>query len=207
MTAYSGKIYYRARIHKNRNRVKRFLPKELGAPEPEYTNAGRGNEKGQPVLYLASDDKTAISEVRPWKDSSVAVGEAQLLKNINLISLIDYIIPESPFFQDNLYWPIWVGGLFHRLAEELSKPVMPNEEEIFYKPTQYLCEQSKKLGYDGIIYPSGLGPGNNIILFDPKIAKITFVSYVRINDINFLTDPINENEVLYEETMYDHFLK
>lgn len=203
----SGKIYYRARIHKNRNRVERFLPGELGAPDPKHATAGRGNYKGQPVLYLASDDKTAISEVRPWKDSAVAVGCAHLLKDINVINLTNYGIPKSPFFEQDLYWKIWISALFYRLAEELSRPVMPHEEETFYKPTQHLCERIKKSEYDGVIYPSGLGPGNNIILFDTKIVKVKSISYVRIDDINFLTDTLGEKEVIYEETPYDHFIR
>ncbi|KAF0122220.1 MAG: Uncharacterized protein FD151_880, partial [bacterium] len=72
------KIFYRARIHKDRLRTERFNKNELGAPSPNETLAGRGNRKGEPVLYLASDAKTAIAEVRAWRHAAVAVAEVKL---------------------------------------------------------------------------------------------------------------------------------
>ena len=41
---------------------------KLGAPPGEKARAGRANAEGESVLYLATDEATAIAEVPPWKE-------------------------------------------------------------------------------------------------------------------------------------------
>jgi len=38
---------------------------EIGAPPADKASAGRANAAGQVVLYVADEEKTAVSEVRP----------------------------------------------------------------------------------------------------------------------------------------------
>ncbi len=202
-----GKIFYRARIHKDRLRTDWFKLSELGAPPPEKTSAGRGNNKGKPVLYLASDQMTAIAEVRAWRDASVAVAKIKLREPIQIVDLLKYELPDSPFFEEYLEWRLQLSALFHRFAEELSRPVMPHEKVILYKPSQHLCELIKAKGYDGVAYPSGLAPGFNFILFDTSKASVVNVSYVRITEIEHTFEKIEEGIPLYDETPYDHMIR
>lgn len=162
--------------------------------------------KSQPVLYLASGPKTAIAEVRAWRHAAVAVAEVKLIESVQIVNLLQYQSLKSPFFEEYLEWRLQLEGLFYRFADELSRPVMPNEEAILYKPSQYLCEIVKSNGYDGIVYPSGLGPDHNFILFNMSKAEVIQVSYVRVTGIEHQTAPIEPEEDLYEESPYDHLL-
>ena len=56
-------------------------------PVAEYTREGRANSSGIPVLYLASTEQTAISEVRPWVGSEVSVAQVRVARQLNAINL------------------------------------------------------------------------------------------------------------------------
>ncbi|MBC8419366.1 MAG: RES family NAD+ phosphorylase [Desulfobacterales bacterium] len=200
----SGKVLYRARIHKDRSRIEKFEPSELSAPPPDKATAGRANRKGEPVLYLASGDKTALSEVRAWKGTAVAIAEIKVRRSLSVVSLLKYEPPESPFFDDLIKWKVQLARLFHRLAYELSMPVMPHEEKNLYFSTQYLCDWVKKCGYAGIEYPSAMGNGFNVILFNPGDAEVMSQKYVRVNGIHHSTSPLRDNEPIYEEGPFDY---
>ena len=199
-----SKIFYRARKHKDRFRMERFALSELGAPSPDETPAGRANRKNEPVLYLSSDFKTALAEVRAWKGAAVAVADVKVKNRLHIVSLLNYEFPKSPFFNELLQWEIQLGALFYRLADELSMPLIRAEDEKLYFSTQYLCDWVKKAGYDGIEYPSAMGQGNNIVIFNPENIEVIALQYVRVTEIKHDTHDINEREPLYEERPFDY---
>ena len=53
-------------------------------PVAEYTREGRANSSGIPVLYLASTEQTAISEVRPWVGTEVSVAQFRVTASLVL---------------------------------------------------------------------------------------------------------------------------
>ena len=55
---------------------------EMGAPPLGRRKAGRVNPEGIGVLYLTSDEKTALSEVRASAFDFVSIGRFRLLKDI-----------------------------------------------------------------------------------------------------------------------------
>lgn len=201
------KILYRARIHKDRFRTQRFTLAGLGAPPQDRTPAGRANRKNEPVLYLASDDSTALSEVRAWKGSAVATATVKIKNRISIVSLLKYEIPKSPFFDDLLRWKIQLGQLFQRLAYELSIPVGPHESDEMYFSTQYLCDWVRKAGYDGIEYPSAMGKGFNVVLFNPDNAEVSEIKYVRVKGIQHDFQTLCDTDPIYEEGPFDYLLK
>ena len=59
------------------------------------------------------------------------------------------------------------------LGDELSKPILPREAHLEYLSSQYLCELIKHCGYDGVIYKSSVGDGDNYAVFsDDKLEAI-----------------------------------
>ena len=202
-----GKILYRARIHKNRFRTERFKLTELGAPPPDATAASRANRENEPVLYLANDAETALSEVRAWKGTAVAIAEMKVKRRISVVSLLNYTPPESPFFNDLIRWEVQLARLFRRLAYELSMPVMRHEEKNLYFSTQYLCDWVKKSEYDGIEYPSAMGNGFNVVLFNPDDADVVSLEYVRVKGIYPSTSPLKDNEPIYEEGPFNYLFQ
>lgn len=64
--------------------------------------------------------------------------------------------------------------LLHSRGSPLGEPVHPEDSNVEYIPTQYIAEVIRSAGYDGICYPSALNQtGTNIVIFDPKINRIT----------------------------------
>lgn len=201
-----GRTFYRARIHEDRSRKDRFGATDLGAPPPDKTPDGRANRAGEPVLYLASDENTALAEKRPWRGAAVAVAKMKLRERSRVINLLNLKIPTSPFFEEHLAWELQLSGLFHRLSEELSRPIMPNETPRLYVPTQHLCDLIRRAGYDGVAYPSAMGPGSNVVLFDPTAAEAIDLVYVRVGLVRLDYEEILPTHEVYEEGHFDYLL-
>ncbi|MGD9808133.1 MAG: RES family NAD+ phosphorylase [Deferribacterales bacterium] len=171
----ASKIFYRARIHDGGAKYK-F--KDLKAPPFGKANSGRANPKGIPYLYLASDVDTAINEVRPPVKTEVCYVKFNAVKKLRILDLGKEMVIESPFvdgFKDKLRY----RDLLNYVAQELNKPVLEENSEFEYLPTQYLCEYLKSLRSDdrrkpfvhGVKYKSNKATGDNYVLFGVDSAK------------------------------------
>ena len=141
---------------------------------------------------MASDEATAVAEVRPWKGAKVTVAECAVKEELRFVNLMEITKPiASPFqYGENLLWEFNKRSIVYRLAEELKRPVGPGESELEYVPTQYLTEVIRAAGYDGMIYPSAMGVGHNLVVFDPSKVEILRVSLKEVNDIQYIfADP------------------
>jgi hypothetical protein len=65
-------------------------------PLRDRAEEGRVNAKGIPCLYLSTRKETAMSEVRPWIDSYISVGQFKLLKTITVIDC-SMKLPQEPY--------------------------------------------------------------------------------------------------------------
>lgn len=88
----------------------------------------------------------------------------------------------------------------------MSRPVMPHEEGPLYKPTQLLTQLIKSSNYDGCIYPSAMGQGRNIVLFNPHDAEIEKVTYFRVKAAAYFSAPFTAYEAVYDVGPYDYSL-
>jgi len=55
-------------------------------PRRDRAIEGRVNPKGIPFLYVATELKTAVAEVRPWKDEFVSVAQLTTTRELRLIN-------------------------------------------------------------------------------------------------------------------------
>jgi len=199
----AGESLYRARIHDERERTERFAPHEVSAPPADKAKAGRANRPNEPMLYVASDERTAISEVRPWKGAPVALARMVLTKKVRILNLTDFEAITSPFFEENIGWKVEARNLLWRLREDMKRPVMPHLADRQYQPTQYAAELIRNAGFDGIAYPSAMGPGINIVLFDPAVGEVTEVGYVRIQEVVYGFERDEAAKIRLDEFPYD----
>lgn len=149
-------------------------------PLPEKAFEGRVNPPGMLCLYLATDEKTAVSEVRPWVGSYVTVAEFETRKPLRLVDCsrceIDPMVrtgrdldmlfklkPPSPEETTEIVWR-WIDLAF-------SQPVDRDDSTADYVPTQILAELFKTNGFDGIKYKSIFNGGKNVALFDLGSAE------------------------------------
>ena len=141
------------------------------------------NAPGIPSLYLAFSERTAVSEGRPWKGALVSVGRFSLSNDVRVVDLTSVPGIESPFVHGNeILHVVEQRELLDHLASELSAPVNPEPRGFEYVATQYFTELIKSLGFEGIKYPSALGPEPNLVLFDTAPTAID-VWLVEVTDV------------------------
>ena len=149
-------------------------------PRVHRVREGRVNPAGIAVLYLASTDKTAISEVRPWAGSGVSVAQVKILRNLKAIDLsqghgkssisltLGPRLRNEPVDARTKGKAVWMD-----IDNAFSSPVTLSDDTADYVPTQILGELFRDAGYDAIIYQSQFGDnGYNIAVFEMNDAEI-----------------------------------
>jgi hypothetical protein len=181
----AGAEFYRARITHNESG---FTTGEMGAPPRERRSAGRINPEGIGVLYLSSDDKTVLNEVRANAFDYVTIGKFKSLSNIKVVNLSG-ISDTSPFlYQGELEKYAANRKVFQEIAIEISKPLRRSDSPIEYLPTQYIAEFIKGQGYDGVEYASTLKEGGyNVAIFDERLLECVSVNTVEVTKIQYET--------------------
>ena len=150
---------------------------ELGKVPSADAKHNRFSPTGISYMYVASDVKTAISELFSDVQKIYAVGEFILEKNLKLINLRKsniareikgYINPFSDEFDSSVYC---ASEEVKKFVNEIQKPIDDMSKNLEYLPTQILSEYIRSLGYDGFIYDSSKNNnGYNIVLFDDKVT-------------------------------------
>lgn len=164
----AGSVAYRARITTDQD-MSQAGEADFRKPSPEYASGGRANPDGISYFYTASDEKTAVAEVRPQCGDKVAVATFEARQELRLVDLRNPYSTFTPFGHEGGLEDILFKGLplLGHLGETLSRPVVKGSVTPFdYLPSQYLCEFIKKQGFDGIIYNSSLADGHNYVTFD-----------------------------------------
>ena len=179
------KEVFRGRI----NNTNEIIPQEeMGKPPCEIASQGRANPVGISYLYVASDEETAISEIRPDKGDIVTMAKIILPENLRFLDIRSPKNTISPFdFSDNVLEALYRDiDLLERFGEELSKPVLPRKAHLEYLASQYLTELVKHYGFDGLLYKSSVGSGYNIVIFND--IDIEFIELKRYNINNTSID-------------------
>lgn len=169
-------VLFRARIGAETKKFRKVTgplpPNKMGAPPPDKSKNGRANPAGISYLYTATNERTAIAEVRPWLQSKVTVAELRALENLKIVNLSKIAYMDTPFGIPNLLEEIEGRNFLQELSHMLSKPIEPDMSDIDYVPTQFLSELIKYLKYDGIRFKSSFGSGDNIVIFDQGKTEI-----------------------------------
>lgn len=149
--------FYRARIGS-------FSKAEDGAmyaPPSKLTVSGRCNPVGIPYLYLSNTKETAVNETKP------SIGETITLATfkVNISNIFSFIndgnFYENPSIDEDVKY------LMSLISEDLEK-VITKDDKLSYIPLQFISEFIKNLGYDGFVYSSTVGSGENLVMFNWK---------------------------------------
>ncbi|MGW9405085.1 RES family NAD+ phosphorylase [Arthrobacter sp. NPDC055585] len=167
----SGQIYYRGRIS---SPAKKLPLSKMGMPPADVATGGRGNPVGIPHLYLATDKETCAAECRGGVNSYLSIAEYKTLSPVRVLDLAEIDLL-SPFINDgDIESYLQARAFLTRLGEEISKPALSADSQMDYVSTQFLCEYSKYLGLDGVVYPSTLSAsGKNLVLFSDEFVDAT----------------------------------
>lgn len=147
---------------------------------------GRANPKGIPYLYLANNQDTASSEVRPWLGSYITTAEFLTKRDLSIVDCSKFhdrtfIHLDEPKNEQK------VKTVWSHIDRAFSRPTTDTDRAANYAPTQIIAELFKSEGYDGLAYKSALSDGYNVALFDVELASIgkRFVSEVEKVDFTF----------------------
>lgn len=162
-------------------------------PPRNHAFDGRVSPIGIPALYLASHEKTAMLEVRPWVGSKVSVAQFKVKQDLKAVNLtkghgqISFMhLTAEQLFGDEAITPedkekaVWID-----IDCAFSRPVMPSDNALDYIPTQILSELFRSVGYEAVIYRSQFGKnGHNIALFNTEYADAINCAPYQVGSIN-----------------------
>lgn len=190
----TGEAFYRARIgfqDKKRSIFGSFegemiyVPysnSQIGAPPPYLASFGRINRAGVSFLYCASDKYTAISEIRPHPGDFVSIGKFIFNKDCLIFDLTEIQFLSFYICDEKL------DGFkqLNTLTELLQKVIPPSERQA-YNITQLIADCIRKLDFDGILFPSSVGQGDNLVLFNPTNMVYTFddAEVVEVSEVKY----------------------
>ena len=167
---------WRARAAQSRKDLSNILEcpvRELGPPPSSLSRAGRMNARGISVFYGAMDEDTCIAEVRPPVGSNVVVGKFEIIRPVRILDIdaLAKIYAAGSCFDGTFAERQNRAAFLRNLASELTRPVMPQDEDSEYLPTQAVAEYLANRVHprlDGMIFRSTQrgGEGLNLALFN-----------------------------------------
>lgn len=171
----AGSRVWRARSHPNETTL--TSASDLGSPPIEYTVSTRMAGAGISMFYGASDETTAIEEVKAHlKDGdqrAITCGQFVTARDMWLLDLTR--LPDVPSIFDERRRNLRPVLLFlHHFASEMSKPLASlGREDVEYVPTQIVTDFVRHLRrtpsgerYKGIVYRSAAHfDGTSYVLF------------------------------------------
>jgi hypothetical protein len=185
---------YRARAFQSDQKLEAAIGRpdiELGPPPSTHAVAGRMNSKGIGVFYGATHPGVALAEIRPPVGSRVLVGRFHIIRPLRLLDLdaMQSIKAKGSIFERSFVHAMEKSAFLHILSENLTRPVMPDDEASEYLVTQAIADYlatRKEPVLDGIIYPSAQQRGKlkrNVVLFH-KSARVEDLGLPRHTKIN-----------------------
>lgn len=163
----------RADSEEELEKILKYPDREIAPPPSRLAKAGRMNAEGIPVLYGAMDEGTCVAEVRALVGSHVVLAKFEFLRTMRLLDFdaLAEVYDDSSFFDPECAERQGRAAFFRWLVNEISRPVMPQDESFEYIATQALSEYlANKVTprLDGIIFRSTQtgGEGRNVVLFN-----------------------------------------
>lgn len=167
-------------------KFKGYGSRDSTAPEPNKVTNGRANPDHIRYLYVCEDDNTPVYEVRPVIGDQVSVARFRLNREVKLYDLTS---PKQSF-EDRSFKSIEEyesAKLFSAIGDMFSRPF--NGDPAKYIATQFLAEEIKNMGFDGLRFNSSLNTGGiNVVLFDPDVCKAVSSEWVEIKGIHIEKD-------------------
>jgi hypothetical protein len=168
-------------------------------PLAEKASDGRVSTRGIPCLYLATQEDTAILEVRPLIGSFVSVAQFKTRCELRLIDCSRKEIGDLAFLDPNLSADEVDKIVWSNMNRAFSEPVERGDESLDYIPTQILAEHFKFLGFDGVAYKSSYGEsGFNVALFDLASADLINCILYRVKDVSITKEEADERYFIKE---------
>lgn len=139
--------------------------KAIGSPPVGVATAGRVNRPGVSYLYLASDPATAAAEIRPHPGELVSVGDFEVTKELRIVDLRSHDLTKLWRNDSELTMLELIIAM-----ERVFATAAPPSNRSAYTLTQFLGEIFRRIGFDGVMFRSTVGDGDNLVAFNPDHA-------------------------------------
>lgn len=139
--------------------------KGIGAPPVGVATAGRVNRPGVSYLYLASNSETAAAEMRPHPGELVSIGVFEVNKELRVVDLRTHDLTKLWRDDSQLEMLEFIVAM-----EKIFATAAPPSNRGAYTLTQFLGEIFRRLGFDGVLFRSTVGDGDNLVTFNPAHA-------------------------------------
>ena len=173
----------------------------MNAPPADKATSGRANAAGIRCLYLASDERTTVYEVRAGAFDSISIGRFRLKQDISVVDLraIAKLCPVG-VEMDYLEYAVNKEHL-QKINMEMARGMRRGDNSIDYVATQYICDFVKSLeyldessclkkAYHGIVYNSTMNhDGYNLAVFDPDLFECKSVKRIAVEGLDYRTHP------------------
>ena len=166
---------FRARVFQSEEPLLKAMKRpdlELSAPPAWAAAAGRMNARGISAFYGATSPGIALAEVRPPVGSRVALAKFDIIRPLRLLDLaaLGQVMERGSIFDPDYAYRLGRMMFLRTLSEKMARPVMPDDQEMEYLPTQAIADYLSTEGQvplDGILFPSVQvgGDGLNVVLF------------------------------------------
>jgi hypothetical protein len=161
---------YRGRVFQSEEPLQKAMKRpdlELSAPPAWAAASGRMNAKGISVFYGATTPEVALAEVRPPVGSWVALVRFEIIRPLRLLDLVALgnVLELGSIFDPNYAYRLGRMMFLRTLSRRMSRPVMPDDQEMEYLPTQAIADYLSTEGQaslDGILFPSVQVGGNGV---------------------------------------------
>ncbi len=152
-------------------------------PLRDRAGDGRVNPRGIPCLYMATNEATAVSEVRPAIGAYVTVAGMKCLRELKLIDCSVLVKKQFIYFKEperaEMEKAVWSD-----IDRAFSTPADRSDDAAEYAPTQILAELFRSLGYDGVAYKSAFGEdGYNVAFFNIDDFEVGWCRLFQVKDI------------------------
>jgi len=147
----------------NRSGRKIYVPykeDQISSVPPLKATNGRANRTGVSYLYCATDEYTALAEIRPHPTDVVSVGKFSINR---ALKIFDFNEPDFIDFYEN-EGALVLMVAYAKMASFYNTATPPSLEGR-YLVTQLISECIRMEGYDGIKFKSTVGDGVNLVLF------------------------------------------
>lgn len=157
-------------------------------PLRDQASDGRVNSRGIPCLYMATNDVTAISEVRPAIGAYVTIASMRCSRELKLIDCSLLVDKQFIYFKEperaEKEEAVWSD-----IDRAFSAPVNRSDDAAEYAPTQILAELFRSLGYDGVAYKSAFGEdGYNVAIYNVDDFEVDWCRLFRVRDISHIIE-------------------
>jgi hypothetical protein len=153
-------------------------------PNVNFSRAGRANSYGINYLYAATDQETAITEVRPYINSLVSVAQLSPKDDLTVVNLCNDNTSELDCITNsNIQFN---QAIWYLVSYEFSRPTNPKDSILEYLLTQIATEYFKNKNFDGIFFNRSMNNnGRNVVIFNKEILKIITRNLVQVKNVKW----------------------